>query len=725
LEPGAQPLIPQEQQPKSQANVFLRFARRLDVMLAILLLIAGAVVLFSMTRKNNADDVKPSVNDNFGTVQIPLGEIIAGKDLTLSGIANVTINGMLQLSGGVRVVPSLQPTGAVAGEIYYDQGTNQLAYFNGEVFVFLTGAGEASGGVQSLGGATGLLTVGSGLDLTNNQLSNTGVLSVQGQTGSVALTAGPGIVINGTNFSNSGIISVVAGSPNITVSNDGSGNVTIDVVALPGSGTVTSSGGTTGTVPIFTASQNIEDSIITQSGLTVTISGDLSVVTGGLTLSSALTVSNGGTGATSLANNGVLVGNGTAPVTAVAAGAPSLCLISTAGAPTWAACPGGGGVSSLNGLTGALSIANAAAAGSTITLDDASTVNKGIASFNATNFTVTGGAVNTIQDINSAATPTFAGVNTNTITPSGALTVGISAQTALLQGSTTTITSNGAGNDILLNSADTIELQDNTNITGNLSVSGDVAVNGGDITATGALNITPGGALTVGSTTQALTLQGGATSTFSATSGANTTVVAFTSPTANTTLNFPALAAGTYTICTTSGNCAGAASTLQSAYDNSTSPEIILDATRGALTIRDNATPLGANLLEVQNNAGSATYLAVTASGIAVTGTATVSSDINSSAGGLQTAGTTRIDNSGNGVNLGSITLSGAISGGTTITGSGNINTTGGGIQTNSTTRIDNTGNLINIAAVTASGSATFQGGQQHWVRTLRQARWY
>jgi hypothetical protein len=228
-----------------------------------------------------------------------------------------------------------------------------------------------------------------------------------------------------------------------------------------------------------------------------------------------------------------------------------------------------------------------------------------------------------------------------------------------LQGSTTTITSNGAGNNIVLNSAATIELQDNTNVTGNLAISGDLAVNGGDITSTGALNITPVGALTVGSTNQALTLQGGATTTFSATSGANTTVVAFTSPTADTTLNFPALAAGTYTICTTSGNCSGAASTLQSAYDNSTTPEIVLDATRGALTIRDNATPLGANLLEIQNNAGSVTYLAVTASGIAVAGSATVSSNINSTTGDLQTNSTTRIDNAGNAVNIGSLTLSG------------------------------------------------------------------
>jgi hypothetical protein len=681
-----------QRQHRSQATLFLQLTRRLDVVL-VALLILGAVVAFFALR--DPPELSSNSASEFDPLVLPLDDLVSGKSLAIGGASNVTINGNLQVNSDFSLAPSLQPTGAKAGQIYYDQGTNQLAYFNGEQFVFMT---DGQHGVQSIGGITGELVLGAGLGASGQQLTNTGVLTVQGQTGDVSFAAGTGITLNGTTVTNDGVISILPGSPNITVSDDGNGSITIGLSGA-GSGTVTSSGGAAGTIPLFTGSQNIENSIITQSGLAVTIAGSLN-------LGNALTVGNGGTGTNTLTANGILLGNGAAAVSSLVAAGANLCLLSTVGAPVWAACPAaGGGVTSLNGLAGALNVANASAAGNTVTLDDASNLNKGIASFNSTNFSVTSGAVNTVQDIHSSATPTFTGVNTNTITPSAALTVGIGAQTALLQGSTTTITSNGVGNNIILNSDGTIELQDSTN------VAGDLAVNGGDITSTGALNITPGGTATVGVATQTLTLQGGASTSFRATDSGSTTVVGFASPTANTTLNFPALAAGTYTVCTTGGNCAGVATTLQSAYDNSTSPEIVLDASLGALTIRDDATPLGANLLEVQNNDGTITYLAVTGSGIAVTGTATVSSNVNASSGSLQTAGTTRIDNGGNATNIGSLSLSGAISGGTTYTGSGNINTTAGGIQTNSSTRIDNSGNLVNIVDVTASGDALFQGG--------------
>ena len=58
------------------------------------------------------------------------------------------------------------------------------------------------------------------------------------------------------------------------------------------------------------------------------------------------------------------------------------------------------------------------------------------------------------------------------------------------------------------------------------------------------------------------------------------------------------------------------AQSLQSAYNNSTNPEITVDATRGAVSIQDNPTPLGANLFEVQSNGGGTTYFAVDESGV-------------------------------------------------------------------------------------------------------------
>lgn len=71
------------------------------------------------------------------------------------------------------------------------------------------------------------------------------------------------------------------------------------------------------------------------------------------------------------------------------------------------------------------------------------------------------------------------------------------------------------------------------------------------------------------------------------------------------------------------GACSGGGgSTLQAAYDGSTNPEFVLSATNGALTVRDAATPIGANLLEVQSNDGASTYFAVTASGVRYGGTA-------------------------------------------------------------------------------------------------------
>lgn len=511
--PIQQSFVVQPLEEVKQDNILLRLVKRADVILAILLVLGSVgLVLNAYT----ADEAVVSNNaDKYETTQIPLDEFSTSEGINF-GTQSVIINGSLRVNDGLIIAPTLQPTSAVAGQMYYDQTSNLLSYYNGTEFVPVSGAS----GVQSLAGLTGAVTLGAGLGSTGGQLSNTGVVTVQGQTGNVSLTAGNGISIDGTTISNSGVVSVSSNSPTLTVANDGNGNVTL---SGSGAGTVNSPGGTSGRLAMFTGAQTIADSIVSQSGMTVTVAGDLAVVTGGLTLSNALTVSNGGTGAASLALNGVLIGQGTGAISSVTAGGAGLCLVSTAGAPNWVACPGGAGVDSLNGLTGALNIANSSGAGSTVTIDDASTSTKGIAQFSATNFSAGAGIVNTVQNINTGATPTFAGVNTN--------------------------------------------------------------------------NITPSGALTVGSTSQILTLQGNGGTAITATTGANTTTVGFTAPSADATINFPALSAGSYDICTTSGNClgggGGGANTSLSNLTGVAINTTLLPGTAGGVNLGSGTLPFG------------------------------------------------------------------------------------------------------------------------------------
>ncbi len=79
------------------------------------------------------------------------------------------------------------------------------------------------------------------------------------------------------------------------------------------------------------------------------------------------------------------------------------------------------------------------------------------------------------------------------------------------------------------------------------------------------------------------------------------------------------------------GGVAGAQS-LQSVYDNSSNPEIVVDSSNGAITIRDNATPIADNLLEVQSNDGNTDYLAVKADGVFLSALKSGASQVNAGA---------------------------------------------------------------------------------------------
>lgn len=206
-------------------------------------------------------------------------------------------------------------------------------------------------------------------------------------------------------------------------------------------------------------------------------------------------------------------------------GSPGQCLSTDGnGHLNFINCVSGGSVSSVNGLSGTLTIADASTSGTTITVNDASTSQKGLAQFNSTNFIATGGIIDTIQDLATASSPTFANITlTNPLS----------------------IVSGGTGANSVVGARMSL----------GVAQSGANA----DITSTSVLNtITPTNTLTIGVMNQSFVLQGNKLSTLTASDGSHTTTIGFADPVTNTTLTFPTLSAGTYSICTTSGNCSNA-----------------------------------------------------------------------------------------------------------------------------------------------------------------------
>lgn len=224
-------------------------------------------------------------------------------------------------------------------------GTNSLAN------VSITGGGIDN---VTIGATTAANGTFSNLTATTSRVGNvatgtwnaTAIDVAHGGTGLTSTPANGALDIgNGTGFTRT---TLTAGS-NITITN-GVGSITIASTGGGGggSGTVTSvdvSGGTTG---------------LTYSGGPVTTSGTI-------TMAGTLVVGNGGTGATTLTANSVVLGNGTGAVQVVAPGTSGNVL--TSNGTTWSSSAASGGTNIANG-TSNVSIATS---GGNITMQTAGT----------------------------------------------------------------------------------------------------------------------------------------------------------------------------------------------------------------------------------------------------------------------------------------------------------------------------------------------------------------
>ena len=298
-----QPLVPDASSavigdaPKRRAYSTRR-ALLLGVFSITLILLMGLAGVAINRLHHPAPSPSPSAVQNQSIAPPSLAS--AGQQLQLGQASSLTINGQLQLADALVFKPTARPTQPVVGEFYFDQQANHLFYYDGQRYLEVLDSSQA---VTSLGGLKGAIVLGAGLQISGGKLVATsaqspGVVSLQGQTGNVSLVAGAGIGISGTTISNSGVVSlggstgaisvgrglaengqtlsttvsIVSGSPSLTVSSDGNGNY---VLSESGSSGITGSG-TTNTIALFTGSGTIGNSVLSQSGTTVSVAGTLS-----------------------------------------------------------------------------------------------------------------------------------------------------------------------------------------------------------------------------------------------------------------------------------------------------------------------------------------------------------------------------------------------------------------------------------------------------------------
>lgn len=174
----------------------------------ILILIGGITIVL---RRSNG--FMPVQVGSFDKIQVPLAQFAQTSSSTLT-TPTLTVNGYLQVTGGLTVSPSARPGNATAGQIYYDQTSNTLAYYNGTQFINL-GSGSANGSLTNILQSTTVLN--------NTTVSGSSNLTASGGTiGTLAKFTGAQSLGNsiltdhGTSISVAGNVNLVDSTVNTT-----------------------------------------------------------------------------------------------------------------------------------------------------------------------------------------------------------------------------------------------------------------------------------------------------------------------------------------------------------------------------------------------------------------------------------------------------------------------------------------------------------------------------